>query len=106
MQSDLISRMGLLEDLSASCYDLDALTGITGDERKLKDAILQFPIIDAVPVVHAEWVTQGIEVYCTHCMMPQDSGTNYCPYCGAKMDGLSNVPDKNVGKLGGVINAK
>ncbi len=51
MENDVISRIGLLEDLGASCYDLDALTGITGDERTLQEAILQFPAIDAVPVV-------------------------------------------------------
>ena len=51
MEHDLISRIGLLEDLGASCYDLDALTGVTGDERTLQEAIMQYPAIDAVPVV-------------------------------------------------------
>lgn len=94
--TDLISRMGLLEDLSASCYDLDALTGITGDERKLKDAILQFPTIDAVPVVHAKWQDH----HCTNCyaVCPTCKSPNgfvmrietpHCPHCGARMDGES-----------------
>lgn len=54
MMNDAISKRALLEDLGASCYDLDALTGITGDERTLQEAILQFPAIDAVPVVRCK----------------------------------------------------
>lgn len=53
-KNDAISRIGLLEDLGASCYDLNALTGITGDERTLQEAILQFPALDVAPVIYCK----------------------------------------------------
>ena len=117
--SDAISRSAVLdiineerrfiESLRETAYDNEDRahnTGELGCAIRLARKIKELPALDVAPVVHARWVTQGIEVYCTHCMMPQDDGTNYCPYCGAKMDALSNFLDKNVGKLGGVINAK
>lgn len=100
-KDDLISRSALLEDLGASCYDLDALTGITGDERTLQEAILQFPAIDTVPVVRCN--------DCEHWdrgWLPSNgnTGEHFCPmiglvtghdfYCkhGAKMDGEPHDP--------------
>ena len=29
-------------------------------------------------------------VYCSECMMPQDSPCNFCPSCGADMRGVEN----------------
>lgn len=62
------------------------------------------PTVDAVPVVHGEWLGEGdgyadgypvLDVwYCSKCNYCIDDGTdnpdnlpNYCPNCGAKMDG-------------------
>lgn len=70
MEHDLISRIGLLEDLGASCYDLNALTGVTGDERTLQEAIMQYPAVDAVPVVR-----------CGECRW-YDSAFYCCSKCG------------------------
>ena len=104
MEHDLISRIDLLEDLGASCYDLDALTGVTGDERTLQEAIMQYPAIDAVPVVHARWIDEiepnavtssGREVHfyrCSACGFQWNNKTavshyfKFCPNCGARMD--------------------
>ena len=64
-------------------------------------AINEAPTIDAAPVMHGEWVLQGenehdyetsLEEKCSLCgryvyrydTQPQD---NYCPNCGARMDG-------------------
>lgn len=55
------------------------------------------PTIDAVPVVHAHWVScedeYDDEYKCSACggpqffeMTPQMEGWKYCPYCGARMD--------------------
>lgn len=57
------------------------------------------PTIDAAPVVHGEWITHNADlpflIYaeCSVCGFNQSiSDTlDYCPYCGAKMDGGSNV---------------
>ena len=73
------------------------------------------PTVDAVPVVHGEWTIDGMNEYelsygcigyepryrCSRCgittesylrtekpIMPEDADfPNYCPNCGAKMDG-------------------
>jgi hypothetical protein len=56
----------------------------------LKDA----PTIDAVPVVHGRWKSGGILNECQVCgeIYSLNGGNvwkpwNYCPNCGAKMDG-------------------
>lgn len=51
----------------------------------------QEPTIDAAPVVHGEWIElheeNGHEVgTCSHCRHVRIVD-NYCPNCGAKMDG-------------------
>ena len=83
-------------------------------------AIETVPTVDAVPVVHGEWVyknrhrksyrrytgvddfgethtitvlheTDGKEPYCPYCgAQAAESFQNYCPNCGAKMDGKEN----------------
>ena len=61
------------------------------------------PTVDAVPVVHGRWEFDGSDFAdiwkCTACgddwffeYDPRDNETrvNYCPNCGARMDGGSN----------------
>lgn len=63
-------------------------------------AVERAPTIDAVPVVHGEWVVSRTDYswngaeYPTHCKcnqcgreVPYQDRDNYCPNCGAKMDG-------------------
>ena len=62
--------------------------GIVAAKRSVKDA----PTVDAVEVVHARWVKNGWNDYsCSACNCQLighgASGWNYCPNCGAKMDG-------------------
>ena len=59
-------------------------------EEWLKDQ----PTIDAVPVVHGRWKSGGIINECQVCgeIYSLNGGNahkpwNYCPNCGAKMDG-------------------
>ena len=60
--------------------------------------IKQAPVIDAAPVVHGRWITRKGKWFayfqCSVCgekiSYPSADGkalTNYCPNCGAKMDG-------------------
>ena len=64
--------------------------------------------VAAVEVVHGRWeewwpginlILTGEEMLyrCTVCdaKYPDVEGYRYCPYCGAKMDGESNVPMEN-----------
>ena len=52
------------------------------------------PVVDAVEVVHARWVDPCINKYghpCHHCsacrFKASQKDRNFCPNCGAKMDG-------------------
>ena len=57
------------------------------------------PIVDAVEVVHGRWLKRTAIVFddemvgyrCSECKTTWDSETNYCPNCGAKMDGDGNA---------------
>lgn len=62
------------------------------------------PAADVVPVVHGRWIEskehfylnngckEWINFYCSECDAPNNSPTDYCPNCGAKMDGgVDNV---------------
>ena len=54
------------------------------------DDIENIPAADVAPVVHGWWLhdaATGI-AYCTECLMEAvEDGTDYCPNCGARMDG-------------------
>ena len=48
------------------------------------------PTVNAVPVVHGLWITDEKGVtYCGRCKVIDDFASvhNYCPNCGARMDG-------------------
>lgn len=60
--------------------------------------LYKIPTVDAVPVVHGKWIpdtafgndimSNGMAVLCSECGQGHFRGkTNYCPKCGAKMDG-------------------
>lgn len=60
--------------------------------------VLNRPAADVVPVVHGRWseskehfylnngCKEWINFYCSECDAPNNSPTDYCPNCGAKMD--------------------
>ena len=88
--SDLISRNVLLDAMPKN----DELLSV--DVRRI---ICESPIIDAEPVRHGQWetkvytiesdgwITEYREEVCSECGEGQIGISNYCPNCGAKMDG-------------------
>ena len=50
-------------------------------------AIEQAPTIDAVPVRHGRWNCDMSGAWCSVCGEYSEGEWNYCPNCGAKMDG-------------------
>lgn len=50
------------------------------------------PTVDAVPVRHGKWIPWKYHngFRCEFCNEPVDNKHNYCPNCGAKMDGERN----------------
>lgn len=55
------------------------------------DLINKLPTVDAVEVVHGRWIHKGAwHIECSECnyiLAHIGEAKNYCPYCGAKMDG-------------------
>lgn len=72
--------------------------------KKICEAIEALPTVDAVPVVHGRWIPhedEDGEHYgdkCSECgewyVMPFRK-TNFCPNCGAKMDGKEGGLDES-----------
>lgn len=86
---DLISRAAAIDALKRAAYWQDG-------ERK----IAELPAVDVAPVVHARWIKATFEkafagytkvsIYyvCSACGKDVDDAMfNYCPECGARMDG-------------------
>ena len=86
-------------------YTSDARKAILKVDPKLAYCIDDIKGVDAVEVVHGRWVTQsrpaekesqGDNLYtvikncCSICYHESDACWNYCPNCGAKMDGDGN----------------
>lgn len=60
-------------------------------EVNIYSLIASTPIVDAVEVVHGHWETTPASylLYCSACdaILEYQQRYNYCPNCGAKMDG-------------------
>lgn len=97
---DLISRKALLE---AAEHNVEFQEGIV-DVYILESILAGMPAVDATPVVHGRWDDSGcfkfldckIAVRCSICggclteKEYAESVWNFCPVCGAKMDGWND----------------
>ena len=76
---------------------------INGIETVLEYAE-NLPAADVAPVVHGRWIYKGEYAVCTECggrsgtqydgVEPIPLMTQFCPNCGAKMDGEPCTPSK------------
>lgn len=90
---DLISRKALLEELDKwinPCVNCESEfpSGIATAISEVEAA----PAVDAEPVVHGRWEEirnpyGELEGWLCKCGREVTSYDNYCPSCGAKMDG-------------------
>ena len=79
-------------ELDALLEKIEGATGIgsmaSGLLRRLVERV---PTADVVEVLHGEWLicADGYYPYCSRCGKEPKNGelTNYCPDCGARMDG-------------------
>ena len=71
-------------------YDVSE-SEVINDFEKVIDAV---PTADVVPIRHGHWVKEKPDVLihwhcsvCKNCYYLEEPNANYCPNCGAKMDG-------------------
>lgn len=79
----------------------DYLTGYISALSVVEGAIAEQPTADVVPVRHGVWASEETAVTCTACGRSYDTDFeikrnvirdfDYCPSCGAKMDGDKNA---------------
>lgn len=77
-----------ITDLAGKATTHSAYEAVWKSARTLK----KIPAADVVPVVHGKWMPFHSEAagdiqYCSACEIGFDAKTDYCPHCGAKMDG-------------------
>lgn len=107
----LIDANALIREECGSCdghcntFDGEECLKCTSHNKcQLREAIDDAPTVYAEPVRHGEWIPIEMEmrfgtlkgVKCSLCGKEKvREGSNYCPNCGAKMDGKdTNVPTK------------
>lgn len=85
MASDLISKSKAVELVKFYEGQCDGIFHATEELGRM-------PTVDAVEVVHGEWITKCMEgswthyrYSCSNCGSGFDSNSNYCPNCGADM---------------------
>ena len=88
----LIDAHDLWSDIMVLPHNGDMISS-----EEVEQAIMEAPIVDAVEVVHGRWIVCGDGEYvpfmCSACGKTTSwyhaQTANYCPNCGAKMDGDS-----------------
>lgn len=79
------------EECQKAFEELGGESGIYADAyNDLAEDFYSIPAADVAPVVHGRWVFGGDGcVICSECNEEEsnDNHRNYCPNCGARMDG-------------------
>ena len=95
----MIKRIGCLDCISANCdgCNLKNLEEMLDSGRLdiLMDNHTIDPHTEVAPVKHGRWVKEGDFLICLECeseiniknSLGVENHKNYCPNCGAKMDG-------------------
>ena len=94
MSKEYIEREVLLKDISETVLfsvrgGAELPTPEMRGSNKVIDRIKSAPADDVVEVRHGEWAEMviGEGFYCVDCGECANYQHNYCPWCGAKMDG-------------------
>ena len=95
MMPEYINRAELISNLKE--FANEQLTPL------IETLIQKQPTADVVEVRHGKWLTweeqfpdrkptkkNNLGVFCNNCHSHADNMTDYCPHCGAKMDGDTN----------------
>lgn len=89
------------EECQKAFEELGGESGIYADAyNDLAEDFYSIPAADVAPVVHGRWIHDGCRVeggidwcHCSECGKSDNfcARTNYCPKCGAKMDGKEKL---------------
>ena len=97
--TEYIKREAAIKAIEKADYTLIANDADSCKADYLREIIESVPSSDVAPVVHGRWdeskehfylmngCKEWINFYCSECDAPNNSPTDYCPNCGAKMDG-------------------
>lgn len=96
MNNDLISRSALIAAIKTNSPTFYDGQDIADWQAK---CINEAPAVDAEPVRHGHWDDSfdGITPYCSVCGMSHNCinrTPDYCPHCGARMDGGTDGDNK------------
>ena len=97
---DMSPNILLIMNAIGNTYDAETCFKAINDtcDRHI-ESVKELPAADVVPVVHGEWVDEGFYAdgsakhafHCSNCghhiIEWKDDTSNYCPNCGARMDG-------------------
>jgi hypothetical protein len=83
-----VKMCGLCDEFGTDHLFIDAIVYEIGNA----------PTVDAVEVVHGRWIMKETMIrspfaknaYCSVCLEETSDAHNYCPNCGAKIDGDEN----------------
>lgn len=81
------------EECQKAFEELGGESGIYADAyNDLAEDFYRIPAADVAPVVHGRWIPFHSEIagdiqYCSACEIGFAAKTDYCPHCGAMMDG-------------------
>lgn len=98
----LINADALMKSMYHRAFETDGDTmwqsGCWVRYRAIEQAVKEQPTVDAHPVRHGHWIHDGLDIphgvdwmHCSECGKRDKycpaAMTNYCPNCGARMDG-------------------
>ena len=82
------------DDFYATVLDILSEDNTNDRANQIIDAFDCLPAADVAPVRHGRWVKEKPDVLihwhcsvCKNCYYLEEPNANYCPNCGAKMDG-------------------
>ena len=100
--AEYIRREDAIKCIEGLCVDgkmwgNDESEGTLIEAYSAIDDLMEIPPADVAPVVHGRWIYKGEYAVCTECggrsgtqydgVEPIPLMTQFCPNCGAKMDG-------------------
>ena len=90
-EKEYIEREEVLKIISRYDSSSDYHNGVVD---VIGNIIHKLPAADVVPVKHGRWVKEKPDVLihwhcsvCEKCYFLEEPNADYCPHCGAKMDG-------------------